>query len=237
MKKYTQEEYDAIERDEYGVKRLPQGDYSQVVFQGNDNKLGDGNMLDDGNKLGNWNELGDWNMLGDGNKLGNCNTLGNLNMLGDDNTLGNCNTLGNLNMLGDGNKLGDGNTLGDCNTLGDWNMLGDDNTLGNCNKLGKSCSFGEFFIHGKNTSFEGGAVKNGTFVKVGRIGSEMRDAYFFIDENGKFFVRAGCWFSDMDKFVERVHQVHGGTRHERQYMAACEYAKAVLPEMLEEVNR
>ena len=146
MKVFTQEEYDAIERDEYGVKRLPQGDYSRVALKGSHN------------------------------------------------------------------------------------------TLGNRNTLGKSCYFGEFFIHGKNTSFEGGAVKNGTFVKIGRIGSEMRDAYFFIDENGKLFVRAGCWFSDMDSFIERVHRVHGGTRHERQYLAACEYAKAVLPEMLEEVN-
>ena len=158
MKVYTQEEYDAIERDKYGVKHLPQGDYSRVALKGS------------------------------------------------------------------------------LNTLGDDNKLGDRNKLGNRNTLGKSCYFGEFFIHGKNTSFEGGAVKNGTFIKVGRIGSEMRDAYFFIDENGKLFVRAGCWFSDMDSFIERVHEVHGGTRHERQYLAACEYAKAVLPEMLEEIN-
>ena len=164
MKVFTQEEYDAIERDKYGVKHLPQGDYSQVTLKGSHN------------------------------------------------------------------------TLGNRNTLGNFNTLGDRNTLGNFNTLGKSCYFGEFFIHGKNTSFEGGAVKNGTFIKVGRIGSEMRDAYFFIDENGKLFVRAGCWFSDMDSFIERVHEVHGGTRHERQYLAACDHAKAVLPEMLEEVN-
>ena len=158
MKVFTQEEYDAIEWDEYGVKHLPQGDYSRVALKGSHNKLGD------------------------------------------------------------------------------RNTLGDDNTLGNFNTLGKSCYFGEFFIHGKNTSFEGGAVKNGTFVKIGRIGSDMRDAYFFIDENGKLFVRAGCWFSDMDSFIERVHRVHGGTWHEMQYLAACEYAKAVLPKMLEEIN-
>ena len=152
MKVFTQEEYDAIERDKYGVKHLPQGDYSQVTLKGS------------------------------------------------------------------------------------HNTLGNRNTLGNFNTLGKSCYFGEFFIHGKNTSFEGGAVKNGTFIKVGRIGSEMRDAYFFIDENGKFFVRIGCCFSDMDSFIERVHRVHGGTWREMQYLAACEYAKAVLPKMLEEIN-
>lgn len=165
MKVFTQEEYDAIERDECGVKRLPEGDYTQIVLDKGRHSV------DAGCEFGYGCEFGA------------------------------------------GCKIGD-----DC-------------------KLGRRCKFGESFVHGKNTSFEGGAVKNGTFVKIGRIGSEMRDAYFFIDENGKLFVRAGCWFSDMDSFIERVHRVHGGTRHERQYLAACEYAKAVLPEMLEEVNR
>lgn len=158
MKVFTQEEYDAIERDEYGVKYLPYEDYSQVIIK-NDRCSATAGC-----------EFGDWCKFG-----------------------------------------------AECE-FGDW------------------CKFGEFFTHGKNTTFENGRVKNGTFVKVGRIGREMRDAYFFIDENGKFFVRAGCWFSDMNEFTERVHEVHGGTRHERQYLAACEYAKAVLPEMLEEVN-
>lgn len=30
MKKYTQEEFDAIERDEYGVKNCPSGDYTAI---------------------------------------------------------------------------------------------------------------------------------------------------------------------------------------------------------------
>ena len=170
MKIYTQAEYDAIERDEFGIKRLPEGDYTQVVLDNRRHAIdarcdfGAGCKFDD-----------------------ECD-------------------------FGDGCKVGDG-----CG-FGDW------------------CEFGQFFTHGKNTSFEGGAVKNGTFIKVGRIGSETRDAYFFIDENGKFFVRAGCWFSDMDSFIKHVHHVYKGARYERQYLAACEYAKAVLPEMLGEVN-
>ena len=171
MKVFTQEEYDAIKRDKYGVKRLPNGDYSQVVI-----------------------------------KDGRCSVAAGCD-------------------FGARCEFDDGCELGDRCKVGDG-----------C-EFGVRCRFGELFVHGKNTTFEGGAVKNGTFVKIGRIGSEMRDAYFFIDENGKFFVRAGCWFSDMDSFIERVHEVHGGTRHERQYLAACEYAKAVLPEMLEEINR
>ena len=30
MKKYTQEEFDAIERDEYGIKNCPTGDYTAI---------------------------------------------------------------------------------------------------------------------------------------------------------------------------------------------------------------
>lgn len=103
-------------------------------------------------------------------------------------------------------------------------------------EFGNWATFGHEAEFGKNCSFEGDRVKNGTFVTVGRIGSVNRTAYFYIDENGKFFVRAGCWFSDEDSFIERVKAVHGGTIYETQYLAALDYAKAVLPGMLKEVN-
>lgn len=34
MKKYTQEEFDAIERDEYGIKNCPTGDYTAIKIFG-----------------------------------------------------------------------------------------------------------------------------------------------------------------------------------------------------------
>ena len=80
--------------------------------------------------------------------------------------------------------------------------------------------------------FESGRVKNGLYVQVGNIGREHRTAYFYIDESGAMYVRAGCWFSEMDDFKTRVHSVHGGTLFEAQYMAACQYAETVLPLML-----
>ena len=194
MKVFTQEEYDAIKRDKYGVKHLPSGDYSQVVIKDGRCSVAAGCEFGAGCDFGAWCEFG-----------AECN-------------------------------FGAGCDFGARCEFDDGCELGDRCKVGDGCEFGVRCRFGELFVHGKNTTFEGGAVKNGTFMKVGRIGSEMRDAYFFIDENGKLFVRAGCWFSDMDSFIERVHRVHGGTRHERQYLAACEYAKAVLPEMLEEVN-
>ena len=84
------------------------------------------------------------------------------------------------------------------------------------------CRFGE------KCSFENGAVKNGRYVAVDRIGSANRKAYFFMDEDGEMFVRAGCWFSDMATFRERVKEVHAGTIHEKTYLAACDFAELML---------
>lgn len=213
MKVFTQEEYNAIERDEFGIKHLPEGDYTQVVLDNGRHAIDAGCKFGAGREFGDWCKFNGWCEFGAECKFGDeCE-------------------------FGDWCKFGAGCEFGDLCKFGDECEFGGWCKFGARCRLGAGCEFGQFFIQGKNTSFESGAVKNGTFVKVGRIGSEMRDVYFFIDENGKFFVRAGCWFSDMDEFIERVHEVHGGTRHERQYLAACEYAKAVLPEMLEEVNR
>ena len=89
-------------------------------------------------------------------------------------------------------------------------------------------SFGERCRFGEGCSYENGAVKNGHYVAVDRIGRENRKAYFYIDENGNMFVRAGCWFSDMTAFKERVKKVHAGTIHEKTYLAACDLAELML---------
>lgn len=88
--------------------------------------------------------------------------------------------------------------------------------------FGEQCSFGE------RCSYENGAAKNGRYVAVDRIGSANRKAYFYIDDNGNMFVRAGCWFSDMAAFKERVKKVHAGTIHEKTYLAACDLAELML---------
>ena len=95
-------------------------------------------------------------------------------------------------------------------------------------RFGALCIFDELCRFGERCSYENGAVKNGRYVAVDRIGSENRKAYFYIDENGNMFVRAGCWFSDMTAFKERVKKVHAGTIHEKTYLAACDLAELML---------
>lgn len=206
IKIFTQEEYDAIEQDEHGVKHLATGDYSQVVIK-NDRCFADA-----------------WCLFSAECKFGAGCKFGALCEFGTE-----C-------KFGVGCKFGNGCKLDEWCSFGDGCKFGDKCKFGDGCKFGVDFSFEEFFFHGKNTTFEGGAVKNGTFLKISRIGSEMRDAYFFVDEDGKFFVRTGDWFNDMGNFIKQVRMLHKGTRYERQYLAACEYAKAVLPEMLDKIN-
>lgn len=94
--------------------------------------------------------------------------------------------------------------------------------------FGEGCNFSEGCSFGEGCSYENDTVKNGRYVAVDRIGSKNRKAYFYIDENGNMFVRAGCWFSDMAAFKERVKKVHAGTIHEKTYLAACDLAELML---------
>lgn len=96
-----------------------------------------------------------------------------------------------------------------------------------CCRFGAGCSFGEHCIFAMYCNFENGRVINGIYFACDRIGSEKRKTYFFKGDNG-YFVRAGCFFGTFDEFIERVHEVHAGTKHETEYIKAVELAKIVL---------
>ena len=118
--------------------------------------------------------------------------------------------------------------FGEWCSFGKGCSFGEECSFGEGCSFGEECSFGEWCSFGEECSYENGAVKNGRYVAVDRIGSENRKAYFYIDDNGNMFVRAGCWFSDMAAFKERVKKVHAGTIHEKTYLAACDLAELML---------
>lgn len=93
--------------------------------------------------------------------------------------------------------------------------------------FGEHSNFGAYSIFGPDCNFENGRVINGKYFACDRIGSEKRKTYFFKGDNG-YFVRAGCFFGTFDEFIERVHEVHAGTKHETEYIKAVELAKVVL---------
>lgn len=93
--------------------------------------------------------------------------------------------------------------------------------------FGERCSFSEECRFGEGCNFEAERVINGTYFACDRIGSKKRKTYLFKGDNG-CFVRAGCFFGTFDEFAAKVKERHGGTKFEREYLAALELAKIVL---------
>ena len=92
-------------------------------------------------------------------------------------------------------------------SLNDFNSFEHSNGYINCpsgdyssiKKFPEKCRFGAGCIFCSGCSFENNCIKNGKYFACDRIGSEKRKTYFFIDETGKMFVRAGCFFSMRNK--------------------------------------
>lgn len=116
----------------------------------------------------------------------------------------------------------------DYSELGNWCELGDRCKLGVGCELGYGCKLGNWCKLGEKITFEGGCVVHGHYLTCGNIGSRKDTAYFYIDKDGKFFVRAGCWFSEMEAFLERVREAHGESLYAQEYRLACEFACKAL---------
>ena len=110
-------------------------------------------------------------------------------------------------------------------SFGERCSFGEGCSFGEWCRFGERCRFGEVCRFGEGCSHEG--LTNSTYFACDRIGSEKRKTYFFKSDDG-FYVRAGCFFGTFDEFVKRVNEVHGGTKFEREYLAAVELAKLVL---------
>ena len=131
-------------------------------------------------------------------------------------------------IFGAGCRFGTWCRFGELCSFGALCSFGERCYFGTWCRFGEGCRFSDWCLFGEECSYENGAVKNGRYVAVDRIGRENRKAYFYIDNNGNMFVRAGCWFSDMEAFKKRVKEVHAGTIHERTYLAACDLAELML---------
>ena len=125
-------------------------------------------------------------------------------------------------------------SFGEGCSFGDRCSFGEGCSFGERCSFGAGCSFGERCSFGAGCIFENNRIKNGKYFACDRIGSEKRKTYFFMDETGKMFVRAGCFFGTLTEFIAQVIEVHTGTKFEKEYLMACELAKVVLEEKKDE---
>lgn len=210
MKRYTKSDMKKFRYDEFGNLICPTGDYSQI------------------HSFGARCSFGEECRFGKECSFGEDCKFGDACSFGEDCSFGERCIFGSACSFGERCSFGKAYSFGDWCSFGKACSFGEKCSFGNRCSFGKACSFGEWCYFGKGCNFEDERVKNGEYFACDRIGSERRKTYFFRDSDGNMFVRAGCWFSSLDAFVERVKDVHGGTKYEKEYLAAVELAKIVL---------
>ena len=67
-----------------------------------------------------------------------------------------------------------------------------------------------------------GVIKEWT--SIDNIGSRKSRTLFLKTGKG-VFVQCGCFFGDLEKFVEKVKETHQGNKHEKDYLALVEFIK------------
>lgn len=85
----------------------------------------------------------------------------------------------------------------------------------------------------ENLSREGNAVVGDNAVVflanhllvVGAIGSRNGFTTFYRDKNNEITVKCGCFLGKIDRFLEKVTERHGDSKHALAYRAAAELAK------------
>ena len=72
---------------------------------------------------------------------------------------------------------------------------------------------------------------------IGAIGSRNGTTTFFNCKDGKIRVSCGCFYGDLDEFLEAVNKTHGDNEHGQVYRLAIEMAKKRIHTVCHEVKR
>lgn len=215
MRRFAQSDFDSIQRDEKGWKHVPCGDWTEVDFRG-EHKI----VIENDDEY-------HYSIFGNSARFGDCAIFGNRARFGDDARFGDVASLGDYASFGNHAGFGYKARFGDDARFSNCASFGDDTSFGDYARFGDYAIFGSRAIFGEDARFENEKVKNAVMFFVSNIGSRNGSAYAFCNtKTGEIFVRAGCWFSELDEFVERVKKVHAGTQHEMDYLAFVEFAKA-----------
>ena len=67
---------------------------------------------------------------------------------------------------------------------------------------------------------------NADIMQIGPIGSRDGITTFFKNQENGISVRCGCFYGRIEEFEEAVQKTHGGTKYEKEYMAAIAAARA-----------
>ena len=100
-------------------------------------------------------------------------------------------------------------------------IIGEGDSIGERASIGEEASIGALANIGEEASI----TMTYECIVLGPLGSRsaMMTAYVL---NEIIQIGAGCFLDSIEKFESQVKEVHAGTRHEKEYLAALDYVRA-----------
>ena len=203
MKKYTLEDLENFEIDEYsGYKICPTGDYTGI-------RRFPGCCI-----FGRQCSFGEWSSFGEQCSFGERCSFGRQCSFGEECSFGRWISFGELCIFGR-----------QCS-------FDKQCRFGRLCSFGERCRFSELWLcsFGEQCSFGGGCkVENNKeikeMIKFEGFGSKHRCTYFFKLTDGRIYVRCGCFAGYIDEFREQVKETHGDNKFAKEYEAVADLAE------------
>ena len=204
LKKYTQEEFDAIPVDGFGIKRCPTGDYTAI------NCFGAGCSFGEGCRFDAHCSFGAACRFGAGCSFGVGCRFGAVCRFGED-----C-RFGEVCRFGVDCSFGEGCSFGEVCSFGAHCSFGAVCRFGARCSFDAHCSFGAVCRFGEGCICEFGQFVS--MLSVGGRGSCGRTTYFFLLSDGGICVRCGCFAGTLDEWAAKVKETHGDSYIARAYL-------------------
>ena len=107
-------------------------------------------------------------------------------------------------------------------------VRGDAKVYGNAVVYGDAEVYGNAWVCGNAEIFLTSQV-----LTIGPIGSRNGFTTFYRDKDNEITVKCGCFLGKMERFLEKVEQTHGDSKHGQVYRAAAEIARLQIDLSLE----
>ena len=140
-------------------------------------------------------------------------TEDNLSQYGDSWVSGNAQVSGDARVSGNAQVYGNAWVYGNARVYDDARVYGDAQVSGDAQVAAKECIFW-----------------------IGAIGSRNGTTTFFNCKDGKIRVSCGCFYGDLDEFLEAVNKTHGDNEYGQVYRIAIEMAKKRIQTVCEDVK-
>ena len=177
---------------------------------------------------------------GDAKVYGNAKVCDNAEVYGDAKVYGNAKVCDNAEVYVDAKVYGNAEVRGDAEVYGNAWVCGDAVVRGDAVVYGNAWVRGDAKVC-DNAEVYGNAVVRGDaeifltsqVLTIGPIGSRNGFTTFYRDKDNEITVKCGCFLGKMERFLEKVEQTYGDSKHGQVYRAAAEMARLQIDLSLE----